>query len=312
MTFTFAYNGIDIAEEIEFYSILLYDRLGGMFDNIEVDIPISQDMDIAKDAEKGDRITVTTEGYTSGIMYVDDIAENESLVTISALSCRESNQNTKSKIWRDVKLSEILNDVARNYSLTLKSYGFKDYTYPCIVQRNETDLKLLERICKREGYSIKVDDDCLVVFDDYTMESQSDPIITINLNDDSVKKQYFFDDTSEFWHSVTVSYFDIESKLAISQTYSDEECSTGNDVTIIEQVSGFDEAKRFARGYLRNKNKNRVRGRISMNYNPKISAGTVLELTGFKGNDGRYIAYEVVHDVLNEVTKVKLRKVLNY
>ena len=311
MAFTFAYNGINIADEIDFASIRLYDRLGGMFDNIEVDFPYSDDMDIARDSEKGDRITVTTDGFTSGVMYVDDISENDSFVTINAISCRNSSQNTKSKIWRDVKLSEILNDVARNYGLTLKSYGYIDYTYPCIVQRNETDLKLLERICAREGYSIKIDDDCLVVFDDYTMENESNPI-KIDLNDDSIKKQYFFNDTSDYWHSVTVLYYDFEKKTMISQSYSDDECITGNDITIIEQVSSYDEAKRYARAYLRNKNKNRYKGIVSMEYNPKISAGTVLELSGFRGNDGRYIVYKVVHDVLNEITKVYVRKTLSY
>ena len=168
------YNGKDIAETIKLNSVIVYDRLGGMFDNLVISLPNENKPEAIQDIKKGDTIKVETDGYSSGVMYIDENSMDDSSFIINALSCSLSSKSPKSKIWRNVQLSEIIYDVARNYGLEVKTYGVTDYTYESIAQINETDLQMLDRICIREGYSIKIDNNCLIVFDEYTIENESE------------------------------------------------------------------------------------------------------------------------------------------
>ena len=301
------YNSRNIAETSEFNSIIVYDRLGGMFDNLSVSIPKGYKPEEMQDIQKGDTIKADTGGYSSGVMYIDEYSMDDSTFTINALSCVPNTKSPKSRIWRNVQLSEVITDVAKNYGLTVKAYGITDYTYECIVQFNETDLQMLDRLCTREGYAIKTDDDCLIVFDEYTIEHESEPIV-IDVED--VRQRYSFSDSGKSAHSFTVACY--TAKGLISQTFYDETCSTSGDRKRIEYVSEIGEAQRFARGYLRNINKYRITGNLSMNINPEISAGTVVELTGFDEYNGTYIVYEVSHDIVNKITRLKVRGIVEF
>lgn len=311
MVLKIQYNDTEITEDIQYTSILMYDRLGGELDNVLIRIPTDEKSKIAEDIIKGDEIRITTDDFTSGVMYVDEYSADDSTFVINAISLDPAKKKPKTKIWRDVKLSEIMLDVAINYGLSLKTYGITDYTYGCVMQFNETDISMLSRICKREGYVVKIDNDFLIVFSELYMETESEPV-EIDLSDSNVHKRYSFVDSNKCAYSYTVMCFDTEGGQPISQTVYDYDMPDGRELKKVEYVSGFDEANRFARGYLRDINKYRVTGRFSMEYNPKISAGTLLRLTGFGEFDGDYMAYEVAHDVVQEVTRIKVRTILDY
>lgn len=307
MSLTVKLNDVDVTNSLNFNEIILYDRLGGMFDNISVCMPLADKIEL----EKGYKITIESDDFSTGSMYIDSVYETDSVLMINAISCNQTNKKQKSKIWRNVKLSEIISDIAKNYGISFKTYGIEDFTYESITQLNETDLQLLDRICLREGYSIKIDDDCLIVFSEYVIEHLEN-VTTLDYANDSFRKSYSFQDSNDCVHSYTVSCYNDKQGLITATSIDTDNESVGTSKRKNEYVTSLKEAQRFSKGYLRNSNKNKIIGNLSMNFNPKISAGTLVDLTGFEERNGRYIVTEIMHDVLNELTKFKIRKVLSY
>ena len=303
------YNGETVTDDIDYSTMVLYDRLGGILDNVLIVLPLSDNSRELSGIEKEDTVSIDTDDFSSGLMYVDDYFRDMKTLTINASSCNPKSKKEKSKIWRNVRLTEIMTDVARNYGLELKMYGITDYIYDSVSQINETDMHMLARICKKERYSIKIDNGCLIVFDEREME-KSESSMLLNENDEDIVS-IRFNRSDKCVNSVTVSYYDF-SKGLITYKATDENV-IGSSKKINEYLKGFDEAKRFAYGYLRDLNKYQKIANATLKYNPKISAGTVIECEGFGEFEGRYIAYEVSHDVVLNVTKLKIRSVLeNY
>ena len=300
------HNGIDVTSSIEFQSCILTDRYGGLLDNIRLVVNDEEKVWENK-LSKGDEIIVKTDGYTTGTMYISNIGEETKSIPIDAISLKPSKKIVKSRIWRYVRLSEILNDCAKAMNLTLKTYGISDLYYETLAQIHKTDLEFVSYVCKREGYTIKVDDNSLIVFNEYYMESQKPTII---ITPDDIESNYRFARSDNCINSVTVSYYDINNGL-IEQTATDDNI-LGGSVIINERVISFDEAIRFAKGYLRDLNKNSIVGNMSMPYNPKISAGTIFTAEGFNKFDDTYIVYEVSHNIKREKSSLKVRKILNY
>lgn len=306
MEFEVLHNGKNINDLIEIVACHSFDRYGGMLDDLSITfVSTSNKVDFNKDDELGIR---TAGGFTTGTMHLDSCEGKDGRFTVNALSCRHTNKRRKSKIWNHVRLSKIIGDVASNTGLTPLLYGIDDFTYASVSQIAEPDLQLLARICKREGYSIKCDDGKLIVFNEYYLESNSTPIA---LSKESISANYSFGRSINGLASMTVRYFNPDTKQSISYTSSDSEIP-GGDETRIEFVKDIYEAQRFSRGYLRDANKFYITGILKMPYNGSISAGTVADLTGFEEFDGRYVVYEAKHDFVNEKTAIKVRKLLGY
>lgn len=307
MNLNINYNGADITDSVDLESCVLYDRYGGLLDNIKM---VINDKDIKWSkykVKKGDKIIIKTDGYSTGAMYIDKFDEKDERFIIDATSLKSSKKVVKSKAWSNVRLSEILNDCAGNNGLKLKTYGISDHTYESLVRIQKTDLEFTSKICQREGYSVKVDNDCLVVFNEKYMESQNS---NLTITPDDVRYNYDFSQSGNCVSSVTVSCYNI-TKGMIKYTAVDRNI-VGSSKVITEKVSSQAEAMRFAYGHLRNYNKNHIIGRMQIPYNAGISGGTVLKADGFGDYDGNYIVTEVAHNVKREFTSIKIRRVLNY
>lgn len=298
-------NGNDITSKMDFSSCNLFDRLGGSKDNIKLLFPYDCEVTF----NKFDELEITAGKYSTGLMYIigcDGINNNTSCL-INAISCKPTSREKRSRILTNVTLHQIINDVAKKCGLSVVLYDIKNYTYKSVCQINETDLQLLNRLCLREGYSIKADNGNLIVFNDYSLENNYEPLI---LKKSEIAESNFAR-LENGCKSVTVRCFDIESKSLISYTATDKAVDGGTE-TFIEKLSSIDEAERFSKGYLRNQNNMMLTGSIKMAFNDGISAGTTLELTEFEEYNGRYIVYEIRHDIVNEHTHLYIRKTLDY
>lgn len=306
MNFEIMHNGKDIKSLIPVASCYSYDRYGGMLDDLAISFASDSN---GVEFNKDDTLEIRTAGgFSTGLMYLDSCNDQNGMFTLRALSFRNKNRKKKSKIWNRVKLSKIITDVAANTGLTPVLYGISDYSYACVSQIMETDLMMLARICKREGYSIKCDNGNLIVFNEYYLESNAAPI-TIAKN--SVGSGCQFERSENGLSSMTVRYFDIDTKQTIAYTSTDSNIAGGESIRI-EFLMDINEAHRASRGYLREANKLHVAGILPMDFNGNISAGTVVDLTGFEEFDGRYVVYEAMHDFVLEKTIIKVRKLLGY
>lgn len=306
MDFVILHNGEDISNELNVSRCFSDDRYGGMLDDLTIAFATKGH---TIEFYENDKIEIKTNGgFSTGAMNLDSCIGNDGVFTIKALSCRHKNKKKKSKIWNKAKLTEIIKDAASNSGLTPLLYGIKDYTYIGVAQINETDLHLLSRLCKREGYSVKCDNGNLIVFNEYYLEKNSTPI---QISKSSVGSNYYFERSTDGLSSMTVRYYNPDSRQTISYTATDKNIDGGED-TKIEFLQDISEAERFAIGYLRDSNKFYIKGILDLPFNENISAGTVTDLTDFEEFDGRYVIYEARQDFVGERTIIKVRKSLSY
>lgn len=305
MDFKIKLNGADVTKKIAFSSCNLYDRLGGMLDNVKIVFPYESGVTI----NKFDKLEVTADKYKTGVMYVTGCggANNNTSCSITAVSGKPTNRNKRTRLIANVTLYQLIDDVAKSCGLGIKLYGVINYTYESVCQRDETDLQFLNRICQREGYSVKVDDGNIVIFNDYALENNYEPA---KLNKSDVSS-FDFKRAENGLRSMTVKFYSIKDHKMIQFTTTDESFEGGAE-SKIECMSTINEAERFSKGYLRAINNMALTGTLSMEFNTDLSAGTTVDLTGFDEYDGRYIIYELRHDISSAKTYLKIRKTLDY
>lgn len=305
MSYKLMYNGADVTDSLLLSQCNLFDRYGSMLDSIT--LFLSKEVK-PFDFYQYDEIEVIVGEYSTGIMYLDKLSKLNGEYVLDAISYKPANRLKKNRIWNNIRLLAVANDVAIKNGLTLKTYGVTDYTYKTLSQINETDIQFLQRICLREGYSIKIENGCLIIFNEYELENSAIPL---KLKPTDINPSYSFERTSEGLSSMTVVHYDLVKNTKIEFSYEDKDIQGGAD-RIIEVVESVEEARRFAKGYLKNKNKNYLVCNLSMNLRTDISAGTVLNLEGFDKHNGKYVVYEVITDAINEKTYIKCRGILGY
>lgn len=298
-------NGEDVSEKIKLSKCLLYDRFGSILDSISIGLPSElKDIEFFRD----DEIEITAGSYKSGLMYIDGCSLLNGKRSVEAISSKPSIKERKSAIYRYIRLLQLAGDIANEKGLTLKTYGVTDYTYDVISRVKETDLEFLNRICQREGYSVKCDNGNLIIFSEHDIENNSS---VLELKESEIDPNYSFIRATNGLSALTVRYFDFKNKTYIQHTATDKDINGGTKI-LTEYVKDVNEAQRFATGYLRQANKEYLKANLSMSIRTDISAGTVLNLKNFNEYSGKYVVYNAVHDVMNDKTYLDIRGILTY
>ena len=163
----------------------------------------------------------------------------------------------------------------------------------------------MNRLCIREGYGLKVDDNRIIVYDKDSAEAEKS-VLTITqeaILDDLVS----FKETACVTESVKVQYYDLATGKKIEHTTGFEEA--GEQTVITEYVSDIAEAERFSKGYSREKNKNCVTVVAVISINTDIAATSNIDFQGFGRYDGKYHIEEIIHCPMSAQTKINARKI---
>ena len=247
--------------------------------------------------------------FDTGVLYVDNPQISGGLFRLDAISVPPSIRRPRTKVWRDVRLSEIVSDMASQAALGKQTYDIQDYYYTAISQHSETDMAFLARVCLREGYAVKVTDGSLVVYSEKQMEAQT-PQATVDKT--QVAPGFDFDAGTGLLSSAEVRYFNISESRYISQTVTDPEI-TGGALRKNEFCSTDGEAQRWAYGYLRAANKTAHTGTIQLLQQSAYAAGSVIDLSGFdEDTNGTWFVWGVDQDAVNARTTLHLRRPLSY
>jgi len=304
---TIIYQGKDITKDVDVKQCLLTDRAGGGADTAKLTFADGEKIWAKWQPKRGDTVEVKTEYFGTGILYVDNPILANGVFTVDALSVPLSAKRPKTRIWRDVQLSQLLKDVASGCGLTVAAYGINDFTYAAISQFCETDIAFAERICLREGYAVKVTGNKLTVYDERQQEKTS-PGVTVSLSD--VFPDYSFEAGGALYSSLKV--VGANSGELIEYTAADSDIA-GNAGKRAEFVANVGEAERWSKGYLRAANKYKTFARLRTQYITKIAAGSTLGISGFGYFDGSYFADCVTYDTVNSQTHLTIRKpIANY
>lgn len=317
------YEGTNISPDIEpdLLSFEFTDKESGEAD--EITITLKDDHALWHTdwfPGKGDRLKATIVDKDFDQLYcgqfeIDDLTLSAppnvfSIKGVSVPLVKSIRRTKKSKVWEEAALSEMVSAVATEGDLQQVFDVDNDPFYAKQIQREETDLAFLKRLCDAEGLSLKVTDTQLVVFEQQAYE-QTPTVLTITRGIDDIKTFSFKTQAYDLYKTCTCSYYDEDNEQEIKQTFTAPNIAEGMELNITKVASSFAEAQRWAKSELRRKNKHEVTTDITVIGNTQLIAGINVEFSGFGKFDGKYLIESAKHTVgSGYTTQLRARKIL--
>lgn len=324
------YMGVNITTDIAPYlKSFTYNDNEGKSDEIQIEL-----VDREKKwqgpwmPQKGDTIDASIrlenwrkEGEVSqlncGIFYVDDVGLKgpPDTINIKALSVpfKSGGKDTKhTRSWNNANLKTIMGDLASSAGLSLL-YDAPNFTYDRVEQNKKTDLAMAKYLAKKEGFSVKVTQGQLVIYDELTYESKG-PVRNLTRGDADIEN-YDFKETAaeEQYKKVELTYWDDKNKKLIKYVYDVPGVKDGPTLKVNKRAKSLDEAKRWAQKEARNKNKSSKSGSMTLMGDESMVQGVTVEVANFGAFDTKYFVESASHNVTGGYTVgIKLREVLSY
>lgn len=243
----------------------------------------------------------------------------------------------KSRSWAKQSMFDIANTIANEHGVGLVFDVLGDVKMDKQKQDRESDLRFLSRLCEDAGWSIKVTDSQIVIFDQASYEKQP-PARTITLGESDVLSWNFESAQSETYKTCKVTYRDPKKKkrnkagkydFVLKEEYKESKTTTdnqavstytftdptvsedGQEYTLKTRAASIEEAERLARAKLRELNRRSVTGSLSLIGDVGLIAGMVIAVKGFGSFDGNFIVENARHNVDGGgyVTELGLRRV---
>lgn len=319
------YEGVDISKDVskDLLSISYVDNDGGKADDIS--LVLKNDHGLWSGPwkpTKGDSIsaTIITEDDSGvkrlncGTCQIDKLklAGHPSTFEIGGVSVPSVTtirRTQKSRAWENVRLSEICADIAKNGELELvfqpnpegAPFDNRDPLYDRRDQRDESDLAFLNRLCTDEGFSLKVTDQQLVVYDQEIMSYQG-PVFTFVLGTDWVLSYDFEEGLIETYKKAVVEYNDPSEGVLNKLEYEDPSIERGQTVKIVRRTESIEEAERIAKAELKKRNRKKVTCNLTVVGRTDLVSGSTVYLSGFGAFDGKYYVQKSEHRVQNGYT----------
>ena len=229
----------------------------------------------------------------------------------------------KNRTWEKISVWKCANDIAWENKLGLLWDCEENPNLDHVEQADESDLQFLEKICRDNGFSLKVTPEQIIIFDDAVYEKQ--PAVITVFRPGSVAKDektmwlrwitgynFRFKTRDTYW-KCQVKHQKGKDKKVIEGEFADPGKTEGRILYVREQVENKAEAERIAKKKLREANRERITGQFSTVGNFNFAAGQVLEMKHFGTFDGNYLVTKVNHEIrpAEYKTSVDIRRCLN-
>lgn len=298
-------DGKDISDSVTVSSCLHEDSVSGRSDALSVSF--NDDTDSKTDWRgwnlvKGTKMEVTTDGFSSGTMFVSRISVADGRFDVRAQSVRNQARDESTQSYEDISFIELLQEGAKELNLTLKMYDVTDFTYKSVIRIKQNWLGFLNDRCVLEGAGIKIYDNNLVVFNEKSFENRN-PVKTIKAEDFSCQPEFeTSDDVIREVHNRYRSDQVIDTSVRSGINY-------GKRVEIEIPCTSIGESIRFSKNIMRLTNKNEYRS-VGVVTGCELSAGVTVELSGsvFGPFEGMNFVDRVVTDMVHASQRVYLRK----
>jgi len=287
-----------------FNDAIVHDNEGGIADSLDLILTDPEEFWLQWNPGKGDLIQINADGFHSGKMYYDGYDISASGHKLMALSIPHKAKSQDSKSWEKISFITLANELCGLIGLSLKTYDITNYTYSRVEQKDEEGyIGLLNRLCLREGYSLKVNDGKAVIFNEKKFENQT-PDITIKRSDFVSEEYRFLSVSAQLASACVAKYGNIEYTYEASGVY-------GPKITLMDEpFYDLSEAQRYAKNKLRHRNKNESLGYFPVKFNPGLAAGITINLTGLGSASGTWYIKRVDHSKLNDVSHVFVRRAI--
>lgn len=274
--------------------------------------------------QQGDTLTVTIGTYGNpldcGLFEIDEIEFDfpPDTVTIKAIgaSISKAMRTRNSKAFEKQTLKQIAQFFATKHDLRLigNTSELQKIEIERKTQDRQTDLAFLSGLAKEYGIVFSVRGDQLIFIDIDDLEKQPS-VLTIHKNE--LSKARFTDKTSQIFGAAVVSTRNMKSnqvhrwkvtppKGKGTDALTDD--TWKGDITVENET----QAQAKAKGELKDKNKDKITGSITVEGNVKLVAGINIELAGIGEFSGKWHVVSSSHSIDNSggyTTDASIRKI---
>jgi len=290
------YGGKDITADIAPFvlAVTYTDRLEGESD--EVEIALDDREGRWKNAwypTKGDRLTVRM-GYEGqplvpcGEFELDEIELSGPPDTVTlrgvAAGIKPALRTKKSRAFEGMTLRQIAERVARENGLTLAG-KVDDITLGRVTQHQEHDLAFLKRISDDYGQVFSVRGDTLTFYELADLQAEAAVLV---IDRRRMSRWRLTDKTSRIYCAARVRYFDPKTKKLIETSVDNKAVKGGDSLIIAERCETRAQAIKRAHAALKKANVRQVEGEVAVMGEPRLVAGSNVELTGLGKLSGAY------------------------
>ncbi|WP_040948478.1 phage late control D family protein [Gorillibacterium massiliense] len=298
------YNGTDITSSVHPIVVQFTDNTGGKPDSLSLVFADPSGLWSQWKPMKNDTLQVKEKSFDTGVMYIDQISQQAGSFGMQALSIPLVSKTARSQGWENVRFLELVTQIAARYNLKVQTYNVSNYLYTRVDQQDEADFAFLAYRCMLEGYVLKITNQMLVVQNEADEGNRTK--VTMIRASDIIRDFDFIDKSTDIYGACQViSQSDVQIKGIFKAPDID-----GAAMREFLYVSNQAEADRWARGLLRNANKYRIMGRLTITLNTGLAAGSVLQLYGIGYFDGLYVIDCILHDLASNRSKLTIRRVL--
>lgn len=264
------YEGTDITQDVTVDTAWHDMYSDGHTDTLYLRLADTQRLWDSWGPKAGDRIRARDGSADTGLMWVDMVKPQSSLITVRALAMPpEATKTRRSKAWEQVRLSQLWTEVCTRYGLSADMHDVTDFVYAYVTQNAVPDFEFLQRRFALEGYGLLCYDGKLVIYNARVMDSQS-PATTITLAPGMTYD--LASDEDKRFGSVIVTDGTTTGSYSIGD---------GREYRAVlnDRISNQAEADRFARNVLRLKNRDTRRIKFkSEKIIRELAAGSVFNL----------------------------------
>ena len=296
------YNDKDITDDISVSSCIHDMFASSQADTLCIKFNDSKKLWDGWKPSKEDVISVSYGIAKTGAMYIDSVVPENGLMTLRASSIPPTAMDKTDKSWENVHLLQLAKEIAKRHGLDFESYDVSDKIYDYVRQPNIPDFEFLQQRCNLEGLAFVVYDKKLVLYDEEKLETAK-PVKEVEITADN---DFSYTDSSQKGYGqVIVSNGSLtgnfESKNGLTNALTQ---------TISTVISGQEEADRFAKGLLRQANKNLTKGVFKLPLMREFSAGSVMKIvtSGTDTWNGTGFVSHIRQDYINSTSKVFFRK----
>jgi hypothetical protein len=287
-------NEMDITERYQFQTVLAKDT-----DGEEQDVCELKSSEIIQ-AQKGDVMVLSGQGYTTGRQYVNGLNFNDGEYSIFARGVPERGREAKWASFENITLMELLYLAAKDLGLGYQRFGVDDQRYARIIRKKENWPDFLRRILRLESSVLKCVDGKLTAISIPWAQSQK-AVRTYNITESTPGCRYY--EPFAQYRTCILRGQEIDGKAV------DTAVPGGREWEPMDITPGSEkgQARRWAQGELLNKNRMGRCFEMAMSYDPELAAMSRIDLTGMSVTRGEWIAGKVVHDMKKEKTNLLLR-----
>lgn len=208
-----------------------------------------------------------------GRYSIDEIMNEAppSIVRVNGLSTdtiSKEIRTLRTEGYEEMSLHDIVFDIAERHDLDAEVEG-RDIRLGRKEQKEEHDLRYLNRLAEQYGYTCRITDGVLYFIERDVAEKKP---VTYDLTG-LLKKRTFRYKTFETYQKATVRYYDPQTKEFRQHEVEDVTVKNRQKLKCTERVGSMEEAEKVAKARLKEANKCKIEGEFECMGVPELRAG---------------------------------------